>query len=93
MFLFCDADRTGRLKMREIATLLASAVRTVVTIDLYPDRTNGDDILNWAHESELASGSPEAAAAVRLLLRTRAKVHSELQPISTAATEPSGSQP
>jgi len=84
VFLLADADQPGRLKMRDLADKLAAPGRSVVLIDLYPDRTNGNDILDWARQREILNVAPVIAArVVRKMLGNYAQVRKELDTISS----------
>jgi putative DNA primase/helicase len=58
IFLIADADAPGRKAMKQRETLLKNSGHTVFTVDLYPDRNDGSDILDWMREAGFAKLSP-----------------------------------
>jgi hypothetical protein len=87
VFLFCDSDTVGRLKMREIAQALGAQTRCIVVIDLFPDRTNGDDLMEWAEENGLMKmPTPVAFANVRQMMKRYARAAEELNVLTTRPT-------
>jgi hypothetical protein len=87
VFFLSDADQVGRLAMRRAASLIAAPGRTCITIDLFPDRTDASDVLNWAADLGLIGSTSEiktrAHQAVRTMLNSYAKVQRELDTAST----------
>ncbi len=53
VLLIPDADGPGRKAMRQRETLLRNSGIRVFFVDLYPDRTDGSDILDWMREQGL----------------------------------------
>lgn len=50
VFVLADAERIGRKSAAERAEAMAGSGRKAVVIDIFPERENGDDILNWMIE-------------------------------------------
>jgi hypothetical protein len=53
ILLIPDADAPGRKAMRQRETLLKNSGLRVFFVDLYPDRNDGSDILDWMKEQGL----------------------------------------
>jgi DNA primase len=59
IFVIADSDKTGREAMKRRSALLEAPGRTVVQVDLFPDRNDGSDILDWVKEEGLTQLSAE----------------------------------
>ena len=55
IFVLGDADKTGRKAMDVRAKALSRPGRDVILVDLFPDRSSGDDILDWMVEEAIVA--------------------------------------
>ena len=53
IFILSDADEVGRKAADKRAKSMTSNERKVAVIDIFPNRNNGDDILNWMIEEKI----------------------------------------
>jgi hypothetical protein len=53
VFVLADADKVGREAADKRAKAMASPERKAAVLDIFPERTNGDDILNWMIEEDI----------------------------------------
>ena len=53
VFVLTDAEKVGRKSAKERAAAMTGDGRKAVVLDIFPERENGDDILNWMIEEEI----------------------------------------
>lgn len=53
IFVLADADKVGRSSAEKRAKNMSGAERKVAVVEIFPDRDNGDDILNWMVEENI----------------------------------------